>query len=942
MSIKVLNARLSATAALVGIGIAPAYAQAQVSPDSDSEVAAEGAFSNDIVVTGSRIRRDGMDAATPTSVLDAEEFARTAPVTVGELLQQVPSFRSSATIGQTYANLRALGSNRTLVLVDGRRHVPTFADGTLDLNVIPTGAIARTEIVTGGASAAWGSDAVAGVVNLRLKTDLEGIEGSAQAGISDYGDAGNYLVSLTAGTSFADGRGHLLIAGEHSYDDGIDPLIYGTRPWSGRGVIGNAEFATNGLPGTIYAEDVRPANFTSGGLITAGPLRGINFGAGGATSAFGYGQVFGSQMIGGTDNEFYNIQGNAARFPLRRSNVLARVGFEVADGVNVYAVGGYSRSISEGQTNWLVFQGASTQPTCSTTTITSNLGSISVPISNPYLPDSVRQQMEAAGQTCFAMGKVLLDPGLGNIETRDGSPSVIDGAIGFDASLSDTWVVDGYLASGRAKYQSRRYHNLVMANFRNAIDAVRDGDEIVCRVNADAISDNDDPACQPFNLFGDGVASPGAVAYVSGDAMNDQTLKQTAAAVNISGDLFSGWAGAIKVAFGGEYRKESVVGVADPLSEARGFQTGNRSGLSGSYDVKEAYGEISVPLLADQPFFRSLIVDGAIRYTDYSSSGGVTTWKVGGSWEVSSDVRLRATYSRDIRAGNLGELFAATTLGTGAIRDPRNGTVASIPTLTGGNPQLEPEKANTFTAGIVVSPDFVPGMRFAVDYYDITIDGVIASISAQQVVDNCFERGIDLYCGQIDLTNNVITLVRSGFANLNSLSTRGVDVDARYNTDFAGGSLSIRMLANYVDKLALLVPNSAVVTDPVGQFTNPHWTIFGNITFQKDRLTLAVEEKFYGAGKIDNTKVEGVASLDGVNVNRVGATWYTNLYAAYDLGREEGNGIEIFARVDDLFNRGVPFPSPFLTGREPNNVGGPSQIFDQTGRSYRVGVRFSF
>jgi hypothetical protein len=190
----------------------------------------------------------------------------------------------------------------------------------------------------------------------------------------------------------------------------------------------------------------------------------------------------------------------------------------------------------------------------------------------------------------------------------------------------------------------------------------------------------------------------------------------------------------------------------------------------------------------------------------------------------------------------------------------------------------------------------------------------------------------------VDLTNNAITLVRSGFANLNSLSTRGVDLDARYNTGLAGGNLSVRLLANYVDKLALKVPNSSVVTDPVGQFTNPHWTVFGNFSFEKGPLTVALQEKFYGGGKIDNTMVQGAAALNGVNVNRVGATWYTDLYANYDLG----NGIEIFGRIEDLFNEGVPFPMPFLTGREPNNVGLPSQIFDQTGRFYRLGMRFSF
>jgi iron complex outermembrane recepter protein len=297
-----------------------------------------------VVVTASRVKLDGFTAPTPTTVLGEEQIKLTAPTQVADVLGLVPSFRTtgqpaSATV---YADLRGIGAQRTLILVNGRRHVPTFSDGTVDLGVIPAILIERTEVVTGGASASWGSDAVSGVINLILKNDLQGVQGTFQGGISDRGDDENFLGSLAAGTAFADGRGHVLVAGEYSRSAGIRGLQppNRSRPWSGRGTVGNASFATNGLPGTLYSEDSRRADVYDGGLITNGPLRGTTFLPNGGTGTFGYGQVFGNSMIGGTDNAGdAATPGGDLKFPFERWTGMGRLAFDVTDSTTVFELG---------------------------------------------------------------------------------------------------------------------------------------------------------------------------------------------------------------------------------------------------------------------------------------------------------------------------------------------------------------------------------------------------------------------------------------------------------------------------------------------------------------------------------------------------------------------------------------------------------------------------
>lgn len=922
--------------------IAPAtLAQEQTLQSQDTEL-------ETVSVTASRITRvEGFSAPTPTSVVGAEDVMRTAPMQVSDALVQIPTFRwtTPSSSANVYANLRSIGAQRTLVLVNGRRHVPTEADGTVDLNVIPASMISRMEVVTGGASASWGSDAVAGVVNLILDDSLQGLKASVQGSISDYEDNEGFSASLAGGTFFANGRGYLIVGGEYAKSQGIrglqPPNI--SRPWAGRGQVGNRDYATNGLPGVIYTSDARRSDVSAGGLITSGPLRGLAFGPNGTTYEFGYGEVFGNTMIGGTDNFAETpVPGGDVKYPLERYSLMAHLDYSLTDTLNLFAELSYAHSISEGY-GVPARNNGSLAPVndCTATTLASALGSINVHIDNAFLPDSVRQQMLAEGITCFAMGRTFRDPGMGEFRTEDGSPSLYRAVLGLQGELAGDWAWDAYVQVGENESQQVRKGNLNIANFRRAINAVRDGNgNIVC---ADTLSPSAAvreaaAGCVPFNLFGHGSPSPEAISYVTGTSWLKTKTRQTVAALNFEGSLGSTWAGPIAVATGLEYRKEEVDAVADPISEANGWQTTNRKGIVGEYDAKEIYGEAILPLAKGAAFAEDLDLSLAARYTDYSSSGGVTTWKVGLSWSINDEWRIRATQSRDIRAGNLGELFTPTQVAVQVLRHPLTADLLPAPVTTMGNRQLGPEKADTFTGGFVYEPRWLDGFTISADYYSIDIDGQIGTLTGQQVLDQCYLAGVQSYCDRIttDPMNGVVTGVLRQYENLDRFKTSGVDIEMAYRfyldhlLPFAPGEFTLRSLANYVKELKTIAAIDSTITDPAGQYTTPHWTVFTTLGYQGDRVGATIEGRWFEGGTVDNTFTEGLADALGVNINSVGSTFYTNLTVSYDLQPKTLATASVFLRINNVFDRWPPFP----------NIG--SQPFDPVGREYRLGVRFSF
>ena len=427
-----------------------------------------------------------------------------------------------------------------------------------------------------------------------------------------------------------------------------------------------------------------------------------------------------------------------------------------------------------------------------------------------------------------------------------------------------------------------------------------------------------------------------AAEYVRGTSSLITDIEQTVAAVNLRGEPLELWAGSVAVATGIEYRKEEIDSVADPLSQVNGWQTGNRKSSAGSYNVKEIYGEAAIPLAADQSWADALDLNLAARYTDYSSSGGVTTWKVGATWDINEQLRLRATRSRDIRAGNLAELFTpVSTATTSGLRNPITGDSSPALVETRGNRSLDPEEADTVTAGVAYFPDWASGLKLSVDYYEISIDGAIGALTAQQIVDRCYLDQLPAFCALIQTdTAGRITRVTTTQLNLDQFETDGFDIEIGYELPLSRlwsggrGDLQFRVLANYVDKLATTAAVNGRVTDPAGQYTSPHWTAFTTLKYDLDRLTAVLDARWYKGGTIDNTLTLGELSATGININSVGSTTYLNSTFSYRFGQDERT--EAFVRINNLLDEWPPFP---------NNGGG---LFDEVGRSYRVGVRVRF
>lgn len=893
----------------------------------------------EVTVTASRIPVDGFSAPTPVTVVDAEQMRAVAPVDVGQALAQLPQFTTS---GQTstavaYANLRSIGSERTLVLIDGRRHVPTFSSGVVDLKAIPTSVIARTEIVTGGASASWGSDAVSGVVNLILKDELQGIEGNVQYGESRYGDDESYGFSIAGGTQFAGGRGHVLVGAEYTESKGVRPFLhpYRSRPYGSRGVVTNSDFST-GLPQYIYAEDVRRADVHDGGLITSGPLMGTIFLPNGQTGQFEYGERFGNNMIGGGSNAFdMPDPGGDAKYPFERTAFLARLRYAFTDSLEGTFEFNYSEAISEGLSVVGRNQGSlAPNPGCTRTGYSGpRFGNINVSIDNAFLPEHIRQAMIDNGINCFNFGRTFREEGMGDFGTEDGSPGISRFVAGLAGELSEKWSWDAYVQYGDASFRQRRIGNIHSVRFQNAVDAVFDEDgEIVCRINIDDDPANDDPSCVPFNMFGAGSPSMEARRYVIGTSGLDMDIEQTVAAFNVQGDVAQGWAGPINAAFGVEYRKEEIFAYVDPDSDANLWQTTNRKGIEGEYDVKEVYAELLLPLAEGLRAADSLDLNLAVRSTEYSSSGSVTTWKIGSTWDVNDQLRFRTTLSRDIRAGNLGELFTPTAVAIANVTHPITSVTVPVQIVTSGNPQLDPEEADTFTFGVVVSPSGAPGLQLSADYYTIEINGVIDTLSGQDTVDQCYIHGQQQFCDRITLdSNGVIVGVDASFANLDRFETSGVDLAVAWSGNVGPGELSFRVLSTYVGTHETTFLRDGSVESSVGEFFNPRWKVFSNIRYAFARnASVGVDWRWYGGGNIDNNRIEGFAGPQGTNINKLPAVHYTNLNFSYELPElfNSGNAV-VYLRVDNLFDKDPPFPLR-------------TNFFDNLGREYRAGMRFDF
>jgi iron complex outermembrane recepter protein len=925
---------------LLGIGLC-GVAAAQTTPEPAAAGPETSASTSaveplqEIEVTGTRIHRDGFQAPVSTTVMDSQQLQLLAPSNIADALNNLPQLAvgsnprigndgtSGGTSGLNTLNLLNLGAERTLVLLDGQRIAGANPTGVVDINTIPQQLVERVDVVTGGGSADYGSDAVAGVVNFILNKKFTGFVYNLQYGETSQWDGQNYKFEMSYGTPFADGRGHFIVSGSFSDVDGITTTS--SRSWfNGSNLVANTPGST---PGLVLASNVNMNTATAGGLVVNNPangtLVGTQFGPGGVPSQFQFGTPTGTanSMFGGQYNTL------AASVPISSGldtrDVFTRGSFDFTPNVTGYGEFSYGKSEV---TDPAVYQ--------------FELGSVSIAQNNPYLPGSVSSAMAAQGLTHLVIGTWNQD--IGQLQVRNNSDSY-RAVAGIDAKLPGTWSLKAYYQYGETDAYNAVDNELNTARYTQAISAVRDP------VTGNIVCSNPANGCVPLNVLGTGVASAAAMAWVTGTASRNQVMEQHVASVTVEGEPLSTWAGPVSVAFGGEYRKESASGDVDPISLASGWFSGNFKAVAGSYDVKEAFLETVIPLAENLPFAKSIDFNGAVRATDYSTTGYVTTWKLGALWKPIDDFLVRANLSRDIRAPNLSDLFAQSQF-TQTVTDPTKGGQSDTITayLSSGNPNLQPEKAANHSLGIVYSPSYFRGFTASVDYYETTIDGFITSLagSAQQAVNLCYQ-GVSAVCPLItrDAAGD-ITTVRLAGVNSGLLRTSGLNIETAYNTDLSNlspwlGTLTVRALANHLYTYYLNtgvssynyageVSGQNVVATGGTYF--PNWRTSLTAIYEKNAFSLGLVERFISKGVIEN----GLTPAQ-ISNNDVPAMFYTDASLAY----KTRFGPEVYFAVDNLFDKQPPTVAP-LSSLAFLNVGTSAGLYDTVGRDLRIGIRGKF
>ena len=1018
----------------------------QIAPNSDPAVQ-EAEASGEVIVTGSRIARPNLDATAPITSIGVGELTNTGNVVIGDRLNELPALRSTfsqsnsirfiGTAGLNVLDLRGLGTARTLTVVNGRRHVTTSpGDSSVDVNTIPTDLIERVDIVTGGNSAIYGSDAVAGVVNFVLKRDFDGFRLRAQSAITDEGDRPAYFVSATGGKNFADGRGNIAVALEYAQ---VEALYFTDRERQYGAVRGRDQFnATQNTLGEPSTGDGIPdatflRNVSNGGISTGGAFTSVcptAAAAGESAAAFAArrglvctglrgpalpgvtGPELGRLFVFAPDGSLVQNNGTADLRQFGSGNIVNGLGstlrevgqlnpgykryaanvlahFDVSEAFKPFIEAKYVRidAVQEGQATF-------------------NAG-YAFSINNPFLTTQARNTLTTAlapGVTTFNAGRFNTDfAGRGEDHRRETYRIVA----GVNGTFNDDWryEISGNYGRLETFYETRG--NLIVARLNNSINAVRNtAGQIVCGINADASTTNDDAACVPVNLFGLGAPSAAALNYFGYTSSRKEKAEQYVANGFVSGDLsqlFELPGGPIGFSFGGEYRRETAFSDFDDFTQTGATFLNAISPFDPpALKVKEAFGELRIPLLADTKFFRELTIEAAGRVSDYNigQTGTVYSYNVGGIWSPARGLRIRGSYARSVRAPTQSDLFSSNSQTfVNNFADPcgqqninnnpnrvRNCAAAGVPTtqtfngitepftnransgilaLAGGNPLLEEERGTSYTIGAVFQPEFVPGLAITVDYYNITVKNAIQSLGGQTIINQCYDSpsGIDntfcasltrnpngTFAGQdsVILANGAIvpfprtgSSVQIGSFNFAKLKTAGVDADVSYRADLGDNiKMNLRGLLSYV----IRKDNYTDILRPdfrnqfLLELGDPRWE--GNLNTNLDFGAFDVTYRFRYIGKM----IANGAAFETFNGIQGRAPENPDALADEYFSPITYSDIRVGIDATDKFQFYLGVDNLFdrLPFAGLTGTGGGDAIYDNVGRRFYAGVDIRF
>tara|TARA_R110000782_G_scaffold182437_6_gene272732 strand:+ start:75312 stop:78185 length:2874 start_codon:yes stop_codon:yes gene_type:complete len=934
--------------------LSPSIAYAQDEPQGAQEA---GGSENVIIVTGTRIARPDMESASPVSVVTSEQIKLAGSAGVEEFLRDIPqavaaigSSTNNGNEGAATVDLRNLGEERTLVLVDGKRFVPYDAAGIVDLNMIPSALVERVEVVTGGASAVYGSDAIAGVVNFIMKKDFQGIEADAQYGLTDRGDGRTTQLSLTAGTNFADGRGNITLNGTYSKQQAV---YQGDRKFSEE-ALAAADFSPGGsftnAPGFL---DLGPDGyqFTSSGDLTD---LGVNPDA---FAPFNF-------------NPF-----NLLQTPHKKYTATVLANYELSDTIEFYGRGSYAKS--------------------KVTTIIAPTGTFFFPfdinyMDNPFLSDQARNIIstyddDSDGIVSAAIGRRLTELGTRDSIYENEAWQIVGG---FKGDLSPTLHWEVFAQYAKTKRSQDFVNDVAYDRLFQAVQATGTSANPVCVDPSDG--------CVPANIFGPGNLSEAAADYIRLDLHEDNRTTQFVTGGFLSGDLpftvpMAGKPGAFVV--GVEYRKETSKARPDAnLAAGNSIGFGSSTPIDAQYDVKEAYGEIKLPLVTDSPFVQELSLEGGVRYADYknkvktlgvSNSYTNWSWKLGGDWKPIDDIRFRVMYQRAVRAPNIEEIGQPLTPSTGdADFDPCAGTnpvgnaaltqlcidtgvpagnigsvggpiSGQINNFVGGNAALLPEKSSTWTIGAVLQPTALRGFTATIDYFDIKVEDAILQIPEQSVLDICYDIEQDAsgdFCSLISrsptgrLNGDTTVGVDVRRRNIGMLRARGIDFAVQYRFDM-GNAGNLRLAANVTRQLKsdlqfadqLEVNHCAGLVGTICLSPDPKWRWVQTTTWNKGGLTLQL--RWQHLGKLTNDSVAfGDALPSDFVVPSIKSYDYFDLSGNLEVTKQ----FSLRGGISNLFDKKPPVVGNDYGGTTENSGNTYPATYDPLGRSFFVGATVRF
>lgn len=1013
VSRRPIRAGLMLTSALTLFAATAAQAQetdpAAPIAQTPAEQAAEqsAADGSGIVVTGSRIRSPTLTSPSPIQVVTAQDIENTGLIDIQEVLQQNPAVgtpgasRTTNTFGtspgRSTVNLRNLGPSRTLVLIDGRRSVAGVpGSSVVDLAMIPAAFVERVDVLTGGASAVYGSDAIAGVVNFIYKKDFEGIRFNTQAGISERGDDSQYAANLTVGRNFADGAGNMLLHVGWQREG----LVRNTgRDFTARDFVSLGTTQRVGTPSN--------ANLTAAQNLFVPFYSPSNVGPAGIFSIAGTGNRIinpdGSVRAYNVATDGFNrAQFGAIASPVERLTFAVRGSYDVADNINLFVEGTYNKVDTKGylEASPLRSDGAlGAFPATGTANGYFNIehrvfrpDGTSTIVRNPFVSDAVYNLAndrtgDGLRDISFLLRTTMFDPGIRLVTTQRENFRV---AFGGDVDLGGGWDLDAYYSYGSTRADTRMDGLANLYNVANALQVVPDindvnrngstTDAICLDANARAAG------CVPLNIFGlnaNGTSkiTPEAINYVKASYQANAFQEMHVGAVNLSGTLFQLPGGPVQVAVGAEYRKEASRDIFDPLTnQARNGYT-QATNTVGEFEVKEAYGEVVVPLLSNTPFFHNLTLRGAARISDYSTVGSFWAYNGGVEWSPVPDIRIRGVYAHAVRAPNIGELFEAPQQGIIGINDPCLGvTLAAtgatavncradpgvlaniqangaftltvpdqqgVGSLTAANPNIREETATTYTLGVVVNPvsiDALRGLTFTADYFNIKLEDAISRISQAVVLNKCYVQGVSDFCQFVTRRSTASGAFSAGsveqvvraLVNSGGTKTEGLDFTLSYQMAAFGGR------ANFAASWTHLLANGTtpLAGDPFdnskGELGTPEDAANVSLSWDNETVGFTVSAEYIGKQYLDyenfqRTYVLADGSLPDRELFAIDSLIYTDAQVRFKVT----DRTQFFVGVNNLFDVDRP---PLYT----NVSGNPNGIYDPIGRRYYAGARMNF